>query len=173
MNIEEFKSRALRGVPESLHNTMIEMFATDKVLRIESGLASAFDFAVKLDDSHSKLAAQIEKIYLDAGVLVQGREEMLKGISDKNKGRITDSLIERGVLVMVDKQMLFHRTVFDGCIDKMRDFVNRNGEITLAQFRDLIGASRKYAIEILEYCDAKKITKKTGDARIMVEQDAK
>ena len=40
-----------------------------------------------------------------------------------------------------------------------------NETLTLAQFRDLLGTSRKYALAVLEYWDRNKITKKDGDLR--------
>jgi selenocysteine-specific elongation factor len=41
------------------------------------------------------------------------------------------------------------------------------GEITAAQVRDHFQTSRKYAIALLEYLDAKHITRRVGDARVL------
>ena len=38
-------------------------------------------------------------------------------------------------------------------------------ELTRAQFRDMLGTSRKYALAVLEYYDKNKILKKDGDIR--------
>lgn len=40
-------------------------------------------------------------------------------------------------------------------------------EITAAQLRDQFGTSRKYAIAFLEYLDARHITRRVGDARVL------
>jgi len=168
MNIEEYKSRTFKSVPDYAVTPLIEAMIRDKKIKQEGLLVSDYGFKVQADDSYAKLSAQIEKTYKDAGVLVPNKDDVLKMINDKNKQKVFDSMIAGGTLVMVDKQMLFHKDVFEDCLAKMRAFVNQNGEITLAQFRDLIGASRKYAVAILEYCDAKKITKKVGDARALV-----
>ncbi len=42
------------------------------------------------------------------------------------------------------------------------------GEITAAQFRDRAGVGRNVAIELLEYFDRIKLTRRTGDAHVMV-----
>ena len=167
MNIEEYKSRVFENVPDYATNPLMDTMVRDKKVKIESLMVSAFNFKVEIDNSYSQLSDKIEKIYKDAGVIVPNRDDVLKMINDKNKIKVMDSMIAEGRLVMVDKQLLFHRDVFDECISKMKDFATQNGDITLAQFRDLIGASRKYAVVILEYCDAKKITKKIGDARVL------
>ena len=43
-----------------------------------------------------------------------------------------------------------------------------HGSVTLAQFRDAISASRKYAMAILEYWDRRGVTRKQEDARILL-----
>src|SRR5216110_1174110 len=40
-----------------------------------------------------------------------------------------------------------------------------HGEITAAVFRDLIGASRKFAIAFLDWCDRTGVTLRVGDVR--------
>ena len=39
-------------------------------------------------------------------------------------------------------------------------------QLTLAQFRDFIGSSRKYALPLLEYFDGAGFTRRRGDVRI-------
>ena len=43
-----------------------------------------------------------------------------------------------------------------------------HGEISLGEFRDLCGTSRKYAVQLLEFMDKKKITKMVGDKRVLI-----
>ena len=167
MNIEEYKSRVFANVPDYAVNPLIESMIKDKKIKQDGLLISAYDFKIEIDNSYAQLSAKIEKVYKDAGVIVPNKDDVLKMFNDKNKQKVIESMITEGTLVMVDKQLLFHKDVFDDCISKMKSFVEENGEITLAQFRDLIGASRKYAVAILEYCDAKKITKKIGDSRVL------
>ena len=49
-------------------------------------------------------------------------------------------------------------------------FAREHGQITLAQFRDMIGASRKYALALLEYFDRQGITRMENDARVLVKK---
>jgi selenocysteine-specific elongation factor len=46
--------------------------------------------------------------------------------------------------------------------------MEQHGKITLAEYRDLLNTSRKYAVLILEYLDQQKITKMVDDARILL-----
>jgi selenocysteine-specific elongation factor len=45
--------------------------------------------------------------------------------------------------------------------------LRRDGELTMAAFRDLVGTSRKYAVPLLEWFDANGVTLRTGDVRVL------
>ena len=44
--------------------------------------------------------------------------------------------------------------------------IDEHGSLTLAQFRDHFGSSRKYAQAVLEYFDQQRITRRVGDTRV-------
>ncbi|MDD4727088.1 MAG: SelB C-terminal domain-containing protein, partial [Tissierellia bacterium] len=46
-------------------------------------------------------------------------------------------------------------------------FINKNGSITVAEFRDLLGTNRKIALALLESFDQKRITKREDNKRIL------
>jgi len=60
---------------------------------------------------------------------------------------------------------VFHSKVLGRLKDQVVEFLKVHGEISPTQFKELIGASRKYAIPLLEYCDREKITLRIGDVR--------
>jgi selenocysteine-specific elongation factor len=49
----------------------------------------------------------------------------------------------------------------------VEQFLRSNKQMTMAQFRDLIGTSRKYAVPLLEWFDARGITLRSGDYRML------
>jgi selenocysteine-specific elongation factor len=48
---------------------------------------------------------------------------------------------------------------------RLEGTLGREGTITAARFRDLVGSSRKYAVQLLEYFDRIGITVRAGDER--------
>ncbi|HHU02144.1 MAG TPA: hypothetical protein GXZ91_03300, partial [Christensenellaceae bacterium] len=54
-------------------------------------------------------------------------------------------------------------------LDRFRDLQKINGEVTLAELRDALDTSRKYALSILNYWDKKGITKMHGEARKLID----
>ncbi len=51
-------------------------------------------------------------------------------------------------------------------------WLRAQGSITVAQFRDLLGITRKYAVPLLEWCDSRGITMRNGDIRILRAQSS-
>jgi selenocysteine-specific elongation factor len=49
----------------------------------------------------------------------------------------------------------------------VEDLCRRDGHVTIASLRDLLGTSRKYAQAILEHLDARKVTRRVGDRHVM------
>ncbi len=82
-------------------------------------------------------------------------------------GELLESLIERGTLVRIGDGILFLRTDFEAMVAQVQIFAQAQGSITLAQVRDLLQTSRKYAQALLEEMDAQRITRREGDARVL------
>jgi len=81
--------------------------------------------------------------------------------------QVLDRLLAGENLILLTPQIFIHREFFEQAKAIFIEEVTKNGEITLAQFRDKLETSRKYAMALLEYFDKKKISKKVGDARVM------
>ena len=71
-------------------------------------------------------------------------------------------LVDIGRLVRVSDDVLFagaHRRYGNGCVS----ILPRRASITVAQFRDLFGSSRSYALAFLEEMDRRRITRRMGE----------
>jgi selenocysteine-specific elongation factor len=76
-------------------------------------------------------------------------------------------LISRGDLVQVSSVVLFLRETYGELVNRIRAHIEREGTITLAQTRDMLGTSRKYAQALLEHLDEIGVTKRVGDERVL------
>ena len=71
-----------------------------------------------------------------------------------------------GKLKKIDYQNYIHSQAMEQAMSLLKKILDEKGQITLAEYRDAIGTSRKYAMMLLEYADREKLTKKTGDVRV-------
>jgi selenocysteine-specific elongation factor len=76
-------------------------------------------------------------------------------------------LVEQGKIVRVAADVAFLPQTYAEMIGWVRDQIGAAGNVTVAQFRDRFGSSRKYALALLEHLDERKITRRAGDARVL------
>ncbi|RME51368.1 MAG: selenocysteine-specific translation elongation factor [Caldilineae bacterium] len=80
---------------------------------------------------------------------------------------LLDALVEQGTLVRLPGNVYLRGEDFAHMVEQVQAFITAHGSITLAQARDLFDTSRKYAQALLEEMDARRITRRVGDERIL------
>ena len=76
-------------------------------------------------------------------------------------------LVARGELVQVSPEVLFLPQTYEEIVARIRARIEQEGSITLAQTRDMLGTSRKYAQGLLEHLDEIGVTKRVGGERVL------
>ena len=110
------------------------------------------------------------------GVEKEDFERVLKKIKDEEPGLLKEqdakSLFKNKKLIPLLSEevkiidgFVIENKFFQEILDKLAKYLEENEKITVAEFRDLIGFSRKNAIAILEYFDREKFTRRDGDFR--------
>ena len=77
-------------------------------------------------------------------------------------------LAEEGRVVRAPQGVVFGADVYARLASAVTEQIRGEGSITVAQARDLIGASRKYALALLERLDEEKVTRRHGDERVLL-----
>jgi selenocysteine-specific elongation factor len=112
-------------------------------------------------------------LYERAGLEPPGLDEALlaagAGATQKTHARkILQLLLDRGSLVRVHGDLLFHNKAIGELIGKLKDFATEHANdpsLDVATFKDLARVSRKYAIPLLEFLDRTRVTRRAGDRR--------
>ena len=115
------------------------------------------------------LISRLEKRYLDAGFEIPELEDCIQDEKDKELAKqMVEAMSESGTLKKLTYQYYMHSSHWEEAMKRFRNHMEQHGKITLAEYRDLLNTSRKYAVLILEYLDQQKITKMVDDARILL-----
>ena len=158
----EIAARAFRPVIDRLSRES-EMVREESVLRLKS-------HRVQLGGDAGKLGEQIEELLSRA----EFQPPELKQIADSLKLSATDlprlrtvlAAMEReGRVVKVATDLYFSRGAADAARNRLLDHLKTHPEITAAAFRDLLGASRKFSIALLDHFDHTGVTTRVGDVR--------
>jgi selenocysteine-specific elongation factor len=80
--------------------------------------------------------------------------------------RVIAALESMDEVVRVSEQIAYPTEVFDDIRARVIEKLDRDGTITLAEYRDLFDTSRKYAQPTLEALDERRVTRRKGDVRV-------
>jgi selenocysteine-specific elongation factor len=133
-----------------------------------------------------------EKRVVDAGasVSLQGHEVRLSPLQQANRAALLakfarapfsppsiresqaeigddlySALVEMGELIPVSSEVVFHQPDYQVMMDEVKRRLERDGTLTVAQFRDQFNTSRRFALAFLEHLDILGITVREGDLR--------
>jgi selenocysteine-specific elongation factor len=80
--------------------------------------------------------------------------------------KVVDGLARAGEIIRV-KELLFDAAALRGIEEKLVGFLKERGEVTVPEFKEMTGLSRKYIIPLLEHFDETKVTLRVGDKRVL------
>ena len=150
---------------ESLIENLISgnIFALDGDLIFLSGFSS--ELAPAQDQFYNKFLQHLISLQYSSPTL----KEIYQEYSAEKK--LLDLLIphskSRRDIVVLSNGLVYHNSIIEKMKDKISDFIVEKGSISVADFRDIIQASRKYAVAVLEYFDEIGFTSREGDVRVL------
>lgn len=170
MSREEFKNRVLgQNVKQKVYDEIIDILKKD-IIKTSGAFVWKEDFKIKFDKRQEEIKNTIYNTFYDTKYQPPSPNEVLKsfGREEKAARMVFEALVDMGMLIKLNEDIYMEKSHVSNGKALLIDFINKNGEITAAQYRDLIGASRKYAVSLLEYFDNNKITKRVEDKRILL-----
>ena len=168
MRLAELRQKLLPGTELAVADALLaELAAEGRIKRVADRYALA-EFSVHLTKRQTAIRDKLMQIYRQADLEVPGTDEVYPMFQPKEKEdckQVLESLVSGGQLVMLTPQLCYHYQTYARVLEQTRAFFAQHQELTLAEFRDMLGTSRKYALAVLEYYDRNKLTKKEGDVR--------
>lgn len=166
----ELKERLFGKMANALFDVMLEALVQKNLIEsIEEKIALA-GHEIKFNPKQQEIRNQIENIYLKRKYVTPGWDEIANEVPGKPKEiiDIVTGLIELGTLVEIkyyDKPSIFHKKNIERAQEILVDYLKKNGEIRLGEFREMIDSTRKFATPILVYFDQIGMTERDGEIR--------
>jgi len=150
--------------------TVLAASTGDKILGVASDLLHLPGRGVTMKDEEAESRNLIEQAFASAGLKVPALKDVLAGLKiDRARAqKIVTLLLREKALVKVSDELVFHRSALDQLRSSLALQKAKSAKIDVAEFKDLTGVSRKYAIPLLEYLDRERVTKRVGDERIIL-----
>jgi selenocysteine-specific elongation factor len=81
---------------------------------------------------------------------------------------LVQAMVAMGTVVAVGDGIVFLPGQIDKAEAELRGALAGGHSISLADYRDLLGTTRKYAQALLEYFDRQRVTRRIGDRRVAI-----
>ena len=168
MKSSELRQKLFKATGFDCADALLEALRLEGKLRRTGERCALVDFQVVLSKRQKAIRERLISIYQDAGVDTPLTDDVIMLFPPAERGEVKpvlESLCTSGELVMLAPHITWHRETYDRVLEIARSHFAENDTLTLAQFRDLLDSSRKYALAALEYYDKNRYTKKDGDSR--------
>ena len=160
---EELRTRL--GAEPRLFVRELELLKSQGTAAEDGPFVRLATHAVRFSPEQERQASQLLAVLREAGIAPPDRADLEAelGLSPE----LVDALIAQGRLVEVAAGLLYERDALASIVARIRADIQLNGPRTVAQIRDLLDASRKFALALVNYTDEHKITRRVGDERIL------
>jgi len=168
MSREELRGRA-GAADERVFGHLLETLAAEGVVRSERDKVRLAAHEVRLSAEQQKIVDRVEQEFLGAAAAPPSPEEALTraGLAGDEEHELFQLLVEGRKLVRVKDSLYFHATALESIQDKLVAMLRERKEIGPGDIKDLLGISRKYAIPLLEFFDARRVTARVGERRVL------
>jgi selenocysteine-specific elongation factor len=150
-----------------IFDASLQELARMKKLELAGDLVRLPGRGVEMKDEEADSKLKIEQAFSAAGLKVPALHDVLAGLNlDKQRAqKIVTLLLREKVLLKISDDLVFHRTALEQLRRQIANQKSKSPRIDVAQFKELTGVSRKYAIPLLEYLDRERVTRRVGDMR--------
>jgi selenocysteine-specific elongation factor len=163
---EELRSRLqerLPGLGGRLFNQVMARAVHDGVIAQNETSVWAADHTVRLTPAQQGQVDALLARFRNGGYTSPSVAECITAVGED----VFLSLVESGTLVRLSDDVVYLSETFEGMKTRVVGQIREAGSVTIAEVRDLFGASRKYALALMEYLDEVRITRRRGDTRVL------
>lgn len=166
MDRQALRDRAPRGPDPVVIDAALDALLEDGRLVAGGGVVALPMFRVQLSEGQQRLQEALLEAYEAAGLEPPTAAELPDGVRDHpDRDAVLALLQEEGRLVPVSEELTFHRSVLDRAAERLVARLGGHSELSPADFREVLGVSRKYLIPLLEHMDGRGVTRRSREGR--------
>ena len=146
-------------------DSLLEHMIMRGCVKLEANVVSLKDFVIKRNPEdiaiQNEINTRLKRMGYSDIVTIEDLAE-----SNKKRKQVIDSMIGSD-LVLLDEEYVMSMELYKQAIDRVKEYIGTNGPMAIADFRDMMGSSRKISMLILENLDKEKITKRIENKRVL------
>ena len=171
---EELRSRVGQA-QERVFGQLLATLEGEGLVRSDRDQVRLAAHTIRLSGEQDRVVKGLEADFRGAGAAPPSPEEALGryGVKGTEKNELFQILVADRTLVRVKESLFFHAEALRAVQEQLIALLRKKKEIGPADFKDLFGVSRKYAIPLMEYFDAQRVTMRVGERRVLREGPAR
>ena len=169
---EGLRTQLAREMPPEAFRELLHALAAESGVRLAGDRLAIAGHRVVFSPDDASRAQRMEDAFRRAGLDPPLVEDVLRELGGVNGPRLRDLLVEEGRLVRIRDGRLFHGGALEDLRRKLREFARTSITIDIGTFKELAGATRKNAIPLLEQFDEERLTRREGNVRRILANDA-
>jgi selenocysteine-specific elongation factor len=154
---EELRNKL--GVPAASFPAVVQGLVEDGRVVESNGTIAAPTHTVAIE------GGELVRLLEDAGFAPPSLQEAMQQAGATEE--VARALAQRGDIVRVSDDVAFGRDAYASAVELVKAMIATSGSVTVAQLRDRMGASRRPVLALLEHLDARRVTRRVGDARVL------
>lgn len=167
--LEIINLRTQAKLEQPLFEKALAALAERGTLVVENHKARRSTFSIKLSKEDAEAAAEIERLLRDTKFQTPRQDELYGRFkyTKERIDRVLGLLVDNGSVAALKDGVLLHRETVKEAIEIVTNAIREKGAIEAAQFRDLVGTTRKYVIPLLEHLDDLGVTQRVDNKRVL------
>lgn len=159
----------LAQLKTNLPSALVDYFQTIGAIQCRHTCAANFGFTPRKTSLYQSIAEKIQRLYEAWAMMPEdvSRVSAKIGVSQADTMRTMELLAQDGLLIALNSSLFVSKSTWQKAKETAQKLIASGGTVTLAQYRDALGISRKYAMALLEHMDACEFTLKDGEARTL------
>lgn len=169
IRLGELRERAFSSCPESA-DALIARFRDEGLIEMGGGCVWLAGFAPSFSAEQSRLYERVKAAFDETGYEARGNDEVrvALGVDAQPFAEVFARLLADGAIVAVTSDSSVGGDAYRRALQTFRSMFESDDRVTIAQFRDRLGISRKFAQLLLDSFDNARISKLVGDARVLL-----
>jgi len=152
-------------LPDRIWFLALKHLIREKLIKEVDNLLSVMGYELSLTPEEEGLLNKLEEMCLEGKLHSVSMEDLRRrfNLSARRLQILLSFLAERRKIVLGEDGFILHSHWLDELVAKIRALGEK--ELTVGQFKEMTGLSRKYAIPLLELLDQMKVTRRRGPTR--------
>ncbi len=169
LNREELRNQFVPRAA-SLFDVVLQRLVEEGRIALDGALVRGSQHRISFTEDEEELRQRIERELraADLSNMPDPRELSQRlEVEEKRVDGLLRALQSLGIITYLDDTLVLHADTLRHLKKTLRDRLEQKGEITVSEFRELVGSNRKYALALLNRFDSDGFTQRRGDVRVL------